>query len=104
MLAKADAIGLTEAQKTSIQPMALRAQAHFVELQPRLAHAVQTMASLIGRNRVDEPRVFSQLDRVLSVEREIKRAQIGLMIHIKNVLTVEQQAKLRQLRAEAAPR
>jgi len=52
---------------------------------------------------VDESRVLSQLEKVLSVEREIKRTQIGLMIRIKNVLTVEQQAKLRQVRAESVP-
>lgn len=61
------------------------------------------MVSLIGQSRVVESQVLSQLDKVLSVEREIKRTQIGLMIRIKNVLTVEQQAKLRQLRAESRP-
>ena len=103
VFSQADAIGLTDAQKTTIQPLMLRAQAHFLELQPRLQRAVQTMVSLIAQSRVDESRVLSQLEKVLSVEREIKRTQIGLMIRIKNVLTVEQQARLRQLRAEAAP-
>jgi Spy/CpxP family protein refolding chaperone len=101
VMSQADAIGLTDAQKTSIQPMILKAQAHFIELQPRLQRAVRTMASLVGQNRVDETQVLSQLEKVLSVEREIKRTQIGLMIHIKNALTAEQQARLRQLRAES---
>jgi Spy/CpxP family protein refolding chaperone len=103
VFSQADAIGLTDAQKTTIQPMMLRAQAHFLELQPRLAREVQTMVGLIGQSRVDESRVLSQLEKVLSVEREIKRTQIGLMIRIKNVLTAEQQARLRQLRTDSGP-
>jgi Spy/CpxP family protein refolding chaperone len=99
----AEAIGLSDAQKASMQSAMLNAQSHFAELQPRLQQAVQTMVSLIGQPRVDESQVLSQLDKVLSVEREVKRTQIGLMIRIKNVLTVEQQAKLRQLRAESRP-
>jgi hypothetical protein len=35
---------------------------------------------------------------VLSLEREVKRAQITLLVHIKNKLTPEQQAKLEGLR------
>jgi Spy/CpxP family protein refolding chaperone len=103
VFSQADAIGLTDAQKTSIQPVMQNAQLRFQELQPRLQRAVQTMVSLIGQSRVDESQVLSQLEKVLSVEREIKRTQIGLMIRIKNVLTVEQQAKLRQLRADSGP-
>jgi hypothetical protein len=41
------------------------------------------------------------LDKVLNAQREVKRAQIALMVRIKNKLTAEQQAKLRQLRAES---
>ena len=103
VFSQAEAIGLTDAQKTSIQSAVLNAQSRFVEFQPRLQQAMQTMVRSIGQSRVDESRVLSQLEKVLSVEREIKRTQIGLMIRIKNVLTVEQQAKLRQVRAESGP-
>jgi Spy/CpxP family protein refolding chaperone len=103
VFSQAEAIGLTDAQKTSIQSAVLNAQSRFVEFQPRLQHAMQTMVRSIGQSRVDESRVLSQLEKVLSVEREIKRTQIGLMIRIKNVLTVEQQARLRQVRAESGP-
>jgi Spy/CpxP family protein refolding chaperone len=98
VFSQAEAIGLTDAQKTSIQSSILHAQSRFLEFQPRLQQAMQRMVKLIGQSRVDESQVLSQLDKVLSVEREIKRTQIGLMTRIKNVLTLEQQAKLRQLR------
>jgi len=48
-----------------------------------------------------EAKVLDQLEKVLGWEREIKRAQITLMVRIKNGLSAEQQARLRQLRAEA---
>jgi hypothetical protein len=34
----------------------------------------------------------------LATEREVKRAQISLLVHIKNKLTAEQQAKLEAIR------
>ena len=103
VFSQADAIGLTDTQKTSIQSVVLNAQSRFVELQPRLARAMQAMVGLISQSRVNESQVMSKLENILSVEREIKRTQIGLMIRIKNLLTVEQQAKLRQLRTDSAP-
>jgi len=103
IFSQADAIGLTDAQKASIQSVVLNAQSHFVLLQPRLARAMQAMVSVISPSRVNEAQVMARLENVLSAEREIKRTQVGLMIRIKNLLTVEQQAKLRQLRTDAAP-
>jgi hypothetical protein len=38
------------------------------------------------------------VDRVLGIEREIKRAHMGLLIRIKNSLTQEQQVALGSMR------
>ena len=99
----AEAIGLSDSQKTAIQSAVLSAQSHFVVFQPRLEHATQTMVRLLSQSHVNDAEVLAQLDKILSVEREVKRTQIGLMIRIKDVLTAEQQAKLRQLRGERGP-
>jgi len=101
VFSQADAIGLSNAQKTDIQSAVLSAQSRFVLFQPRLQQATQTMARLLGKSPADGAQVLSQLDKVLSLERDVKRTQIGLMVRIKNVLTAEQQAKLRQLRGES---
>ena len=45
---------------------------------------------------------LAQVDEVLGVEREVKRAHITLLIQIKNTLSAEQQAKLAAARATAA--
>jgi Spy/CpxP family protein refolding chaperone len=48
---------------------------------------------------VDETAVLDEVDRILNLEREIKRAQVGLMVRIKNTLTPQQQAKLAEFRS-----
>ena len=46
-----------------------------------------------------EAQVLEEVDRILNLEREIKKAQISLMVHIKNTLTPQQQAKLAEIRS-----
>ena len=48
---------------------------------------------------VPDVAVAEQLvDRILALEREMKRTQISLMVRIKNTLTAGQQAKLAEIR------
>ena len=46
---------------------------------------------------VDEQKVLAQLDKILNLERELKRTQLMVALRIKNKLTEEQQNKLREL-------
>ncbi len=98
------AIGLDENQKTSIRSELLKTQTRFTELQWQLQDAMESLVSLLKNTTVDEQQVLTQLDKVLNNEREIKRAQLGLMVRIKNRLTPEQQARLRQFREGGPPR
>jgi Spy/CpxP family protein refolding chaperone len=92
------AIGLDDAQKASIRSEIAKAQGRFTELQWQLQDAMESLVALLGQNAPDEQQVMAQLDKVLNVEREIKRAQLGLMVRLKGKLTPDQQARLRQLR------
>ena len=58
------------------------------------------MIGLLKQSKADEAQVAAQLDKVLAAEREIKRAQISLLVRIKNNLPPEQQHRLQALRAE----
>jgi Spy/CpxP family protein refolding chaperone len=102
VLSNQKAIGLDEAQKNYVQSEVLRAQTRFTELQFQMQEAMESLTGLLKQNPIDETQVLAQLDKVLSAEREVKRTQIALMVRIKNKLTAEQQARLRQLRSEAA--
>ncbi len=91
------ALGLSDDQEKLIKKEILRTQTRFTELQWQLQEEVETMSSLLDQERVEEDRVLGQLDKVLATEREIKRTHFTLVVRIKNVLTPEQQAQLREM-------
>src|SRR5690349_18465193 len=92
VMAHQKAIDLSDAQKTSIRAELLKAQTRFTELQWQLQDAMEGLVSLLKQSSADESGVMTQLDKVLSSEREIKRTQISLLVRIKNKLTPDQQA------------
>ena len=100
VMAHQKAIDLSDAQRASIRAELLKAQTRFTELQWQLQDAMEGLVSLLKQSSVDEAQVMSQLDKVLTSEREIKRTQISLLVRIKNKLTPDQQAHLQRLRAE----
>jgi Spy/CpxP family protein refolding chaperone len=55
---------------------------------------------LLAESLVDETKVLQQLDKVLDQERLIKKAQITLMVRIKNTLTDDQKTKLNSLKGK----
>lgn len=94
------ALGLTEEQKTFLKTELRQAQARFTELQWQLHDEMEKIVELIKQDRVDESQTLAQLDKILNLEREVKRAQIALLVKIKNRLSPEQQAKLREIRSK----
>lgn len=92
-------IQLTDAQWKDIKTEVVKAQGRFQSLQWDLQGEVAKLAGLLKGERPDEARVLSQLKGVLDLEREIKTAQITLLVRIKNALTHEQQARLAEIRA-----
>lgn len=91
------AVGLSEEQKNYLKAELRQAQLRFTELQWTLQDEMDRLVSLLKRSKVDEKEAAGQLDKVLSAEREIKRAQFTLLIHIKNNLTPAQQSQLREI-------
>ena len=59
---------------------------------------MEGLVSLLKQSSVDEAQVMTQLDKVLTSEREIKRTQISLLVRIKNKLSPDQQAYLQKLK------
>jgi len=96
VMAHQKAIDLSDAQRASIRAELLKAQTRFTELQWQLQDAMEGLVSLLKQSSVDEAQVMSQLDKVLTSEREIKRTQISLLVRIKNKLTPDQQAYLQK--------
>ena len=94
------AIGLQPEQKSYIREEMRKAQARFTELQWQLQDAIESLVSSLQQEQVSESQALAQLERVLDTERQIKTLQITLMVRIKNKLTAEQQARLRELRRQ----
>ena len=90
-------LGLTDEQKAAIKDEAIKASTRFNELQWQMQDEMETMATLMKGAPVDEQKALAQLDKVLNIEREVKRTQLGLSIRIKNKLTSEQQARLQEI-------
>jgi Spy/CpxP family protein refolding chaperone len=93
-------LGLSADQRTVITRAIQEFQAKSVELQWRMQDQTQRLAELLAKPAVEQDVALQQLDEVLAVEREVKRAHIGLLVQIKNALTPEQQTKLSALHGE----
>jgi Spy/CpxP family protein refolding chaperone len=100
VMGRAQEIGLDDTQRTAIRREVQKAQSKFLDLQFDLQTEMETMVRLVKENKVDEPRVLAQLDRVLALEKEIKKTQISLLVRIKNALTPAQQARLAEMPRE----
>ena len=98
-------LGLTDEQKAAIRDESIKASTRFNELQFQMQDEMEAMAGLMKGSNVDEQKVLAQLDKILNIERDVKRTQLGLSIRIKNKLTADQQEKLRELqRNQHSPR
>ena len=94
------ALGLTADQQREIIAEIQRTQTQATPLQWRLQGAVQRLTDLVKVDHPDEAQVLAQLDTVLATEREMKRAQLTLLVRLKNHLGPDQQTFLRRQMAQ----
>ena len=98
VMAHQDAISLTDRQRTAIQDIVKEMQSKVVDVQLRLASSSEKLTRLLSARTVDEAAVLQQVDQVLASEREVKRAQLSLLVRVKNQLNAAQQAMLDRAR------
>ena len=99
IMAQSQKLHLDDKQRTTIKNEVQRAQSKFFDLQWQLKEASDTMVDLLQQTPVDEARVLDQADKVMGLEHDIKKIHLSMLIRIKNALTPEQIAQLKQLRA-----
>jgi Spy/CpxP family protein refolding chaperone len=90
-------LGLDDSQKAAIKGEVQKVQNKFTNLQFELQGESEKMVRLLQESRVDETKVLAEVDRILALEKDIKKTQISLLVRIKNILTPEQQAKLSEI-------
>jgi Spy/CpxP family protein refolding chaperone len=95
-----DAIGLDTTQSTALKELVQKAQSKFLDLQWDMQSEAGKLVQLLHAARIDEAAAIAQADKVLGMEREVKKAQLSLLVRIKNLLTPAQQDKLVALRRD----
>ncbi|HWZ29446.1 MAG TPA: hypothetical protein VNX15_12835, partial [Gemmatimonadales bacterium] len=91
-----EAIKLTDDQRQYIITEIQKVQTQTTSIQWRLQAAMERLGAAVHADQPAEAVVLPQLDSVLALERDMKRAQIGLLVRLKGHLTADQQAALRQ--------
>ncbi len=94
-------LAIDDKQRDAIVAAVQKTQAQLVPLQWQMQGATEQMAKLLDAPKLDEAKVLAQADKIMSIEREFKRAHLGLLVRIRNLLTDTQRARLAELRKEA---
>ena len=100
IMANADAINFTVEQRQALRDTVEKNQERFNGLHQALKQEADALGKLLAQPASTEAAVLAQFDKVQDREREIKRAQLALMLGIRGKLTDDQRAKLTELRAK----
>jgi len=90
-------LNLTDDQKTFMRGEIQKTTASFQDLQWKLQDQMEALQELMKSTSVNEQQVMAQLDKVLDIERDVKRLHLGLAVRLKNRLTPEQQEQLHNM-------
>jgi Spy/CpxP family protein refolding chaperone len=93
-------IRLTEQQRNLIVQEINRLQATAVNVQWRVADESGRLAELLSQDSVAETAAIEQMDKMIGFETAVKRAQLSMLIRIRNVLTPEQRVVLQNLQKQ----
>lgn len=96
-------LNLTEEQKAYMRAEIQKTTTMFQDLQWKLQDQAELLHETMKSTSVNEQQALAQLDKVLDIERDIKRLHIGLAVRLKNRLTPEQQEQLHKMRMDHHP-
>jgi len=92
------ALGIDTAQRDALTKEIDKGQSERLRLQWQLDAEKEKLVKLLDADKVDEPRATEQATHVMDYENKIKSAHLAMLIRVKNLLTPDQQKKLRDLR------
>jgi Spy/CpxP family protein refolding chaperone len=98
IMAHAQELGLQDKDRLAIKDEVGKAQSKFFDLQWQTREETDKMVKLLQQTPADEAKILAEADRIMALEREIKRTHLTLLVRLKNMLTAEQQAQLQRLR------
>ena len=89
---------LDKEQRSYMVKQIQETQSEYTSLQWQLQDEVGRLSGLLENAESPERDVLRQLDKVLDLEKAIKRSHLLLAVRMKNRLTEEQRTKLREFR------
>jgi len=96
-------LGIEDAQRTAILKEIEKAQSQVLQLQWQMHAATEQLAKALDTAKIDESKALAQADKLMTMERDLKRTHLGMLIRIRNMLTDSQRAKLAELQAKNPP-
>ncbi|SRR5258707_1081766 len=96
-------LGIEEAQRTAILKEIEETQSQVLQLQWQMQAAMELLAKSLDVPKIDEAKALSQAERLMNLERDVKRTHLGMLIRIRNLLTDSQRTKLIDLRTKSPP-
>jgi len=91
-------LGIEEKQRTAIINEITKAQNDILQGRWQLKGATEQLAALLEASPIEESKTLAQAEKVMNLERDVKKANLAMLIRIKNQLTAAQQKKLAKLR------
>lgn len=95
----ADLLGLTAEQTDKLRGAYEGTQQKVEQLKQQQQAEVEKFVGLCSPQRVDEQALAAQGEKLMDAERDIRRAQLALLVTIKNSLTPGQQGILDSVKA-----
>ncbi len=92
-----DAIALTQQQRDAISSAMTAAQQKLLALRWQIEAKGEAATPLFSADRVDSAPALAAAGEMMTLEDQMKQEHLSLLIAVKNVLTPEQQKKLREL-------
>ena len=89
---------ITEAQRNVIVAEITKLQATATQVQWRVGDESEKLTEMLKRETVAEADALAQAERMIMYETAVKRAQLSMLIRIRNTLTPDQRMMLQELR------
>jgi Spy/CpxP family protein refolding chaperone len=91
-------LGIDDKQRAAILREVEKTQSAVLPIQWQMQGATGELVRLLDEPKVDEAKVLAQADKLMEIERQMKRNHLGLLVRLRNLLTEAQRAKLKTLR------
>src|SRR3954470_21333215 len=78
IMAHSQELNLQDKQRAAIKAEVQKAQSKFIDAQWDMKEETEKMVRLLQQTPADEARILEQADKVMALEREIKKTQLAL--------------------------